>query len=205
MGVPLGFRFVLAVNKIDLLPGNYSPRRLEVCVCVCVCMCVWCVGMYMYMYVCQNHTITDPPTRPQNWIRARAKQGGLPKPDAVQLLSSTKGKGALDLHGLLKKMLGPRGDVWVIGAQNAGKSSLINSMRRCAKLPPSRDLTTAVLPGTTLGMFWCGCGCECGRWLVFGVYDTDTHMSHKQPHDAYTCPHRHDEGGQGVFRSGSLV
>lgn len=87
-------------------------------------------------------------------MRARAKQGGLPSPDAVHLLSSTRGKGAKDLHGLLKKLLGPRGDVWVLGAQNAGKSSLINSLRRCAKLPQSHDLTTAAVPGTTLGALY---------------------------------------------------
>ena len=101
----------------------------------------------------------------QNWVQARAKQGGLPSPDAVHLMSSTKGKGALDLYGLLKKMLGTRGDVWVIGAQNAGKSSLINSLRRCAKLPQTHDLTTAVVPGTTLGT----CVCVLGCWFdLFG-------------------------------------
>lgn len=35
--------------------------------------------------------------------------------------------------------------------QNAGKSSLINAMRQVARLPKERDVTTAPLPGTTLG------------------------------------------------------
>lgn len=55
-------------------------------------------------------------------------------------------------------MSGERGDVWVIGAQNAGKSSLVNALRRVASgksageegLGP-KDITVAPLPGTTLG------------------------------------------------------
>ena len=35
--------------------------------------------------------------------------------------------------------------------QNAGKSSLINAMRQAARLPKDNDVTTAPLPGTTLG------------------------------------------------------
>ena len=35
--------------------------------------------------------------------------------------------------------------------QNAGKSSLINAMRQAARLPREKDVTTAPLPGTTLG------------------------------------------------------
>ena len=35
--------------------------------------------------------------------------------------------------------------------QNAGKSSLINAMRQAARLPKEKDVTTAPLPGTTLG------------------------------------------------------
>ena len=37
-------------------------------------------------------------------------------------------------------------------AQNAGKSSLINAMRGTARLKRDKDVTTAPLPGTTLGM-----------------------------------------------------
>ncbi len=36
--------------------------------------------------------------------------------------------------------------------QNAGKSSLINAMRQAAGLGKSRNITTASLPGTTLGV-----------------------------------------------------
>ena len=39
-----------------------------------------------------------------------------------------------------------------VGAQNAGKSSLINAMRRAVgKGDIKAELTTAALPGTTLG------------------------------------------------------
>lgn len=41
-----------------------------------------------------------------------------------------------------------------VGAQNAGKSSLINAMRRAVgHRRPQEELTTAALPGTTLGVF----------------------------------------------------
>lgn len=53
-------------------------------------------------------------------------------------------------------MVGERGDVWVVGAQNAGKSSLVNAMRRAATGKSNvdeglKDITVAPLPGTTLG------------------------------------------------------
>ena len=39
-----------------------------------------------------------------------------------------------------------------VGAQNAGKSSLINAMKRAVRHgKPRNELTTAALPGTTLG------------------------------------------------------
>ena len=41
-----------------------------------------------------------------------------------------------------------------VGAQNAGKSSLINAMRRAVgRTSPRHDVTAAALPGTTLGTF----------------------------------------------------
>jgi ribosome biogenesis GTPase A len=42
--------------------------------------------------------------------------------------------------------------LWVVGAQNAGKSSLLNAFKRVAgSLESTAELTTAALPGTTLG------------------------------------------------------
>ena len=50
-----------------------------------------------------------------------------------------------------------------VGAQNAGKSSLINAMRRAVGYgKPKNELTTAALPGTTLG--------ECGDVLCPVIY-----------------------------------
>jgi len=69
----------------------------------------------------------------------------------VHLISSVKGTGVKDVLGSVQEMVGARGDVWVVGAQNAGKSSLINAMQRLAGLKGGQKLTTAAQPGTTLG------------------------------------------------------
>ncbi|PSC71397.1 IMP dehydrogenase GMP reductase [Micractinium conductrix] len=92
------------------------------------------------------------PMRLERWVRKRMVQGGLPRPSAVHVVSSTKQRGVRELLADLQAAVGVRGDVWVVGAQNAGKSSLINAMRQAAGLPRERDVTTAPLPGTTLGM-----------------------------------------------------
>ncbi|CAL8464068.1 g3603 [Coccomyxa elongata] len=110
-------RFVLAVNKADLLPAQATASRLE------------------------------------KWIRARARQGGIPRPVSVELVSALKGWGVEELLVHLHREVGATGDVWVVGAQNAGKSSLINAMKRAVRHgKPRNELTTAALPGTTLGM-----------------------------------------------------
>ncbi|KAK9814077.1 hypothetical protein WJX72_000361 [[Myrmecia] bisecta] len=91
--------------------------------------------------------------RLQQWVRKRAKQGGLPRPSSVHLVSSLKSTGIKDLIRDLHQEVGERGDVWVVGAQNAGKSSLINAMRRAVGRHSERnELTTAPVPGTTLGL-----------------------------------------------------
>ena len=87
----------------------------------------------------------------QSWIHRRCKQAGLPSPAAVHLISSVKGTGVKGLLSSIQEMVGMRGDVWVVGAQNAGKSSLINAMQRLSGLKGSQQLTTAAHPGTTLG------------------------------------------------------
>ncbi|KAL4448813.1 hypothetical protein ABPG77_007530 [Micractinium sp. CCAP 211/92] len=90
--------------------------------------------------------------RLERWVRKRMAQGGLPRPSAVHIVSSTKNKRVRELLADVQTAVGVRGDVWVVGAQNAGKSSLINAMRQVARLPKERNVTTAPLPGTTLGM-----------------------------------------------------
>lgn len=90
--------------------------------------------------------------RLEQWVRTRAKQGGFPRLSAVHLVSSVKGTGVSALLQTLRAAAGAKGDVWVVGAQNAGKSSLINAMRQAVGLSRGRNITTAALPGTTLGM-----------------------------------------------------
>lgn len=89
--------------------------------------------------------------RLERWVRKRVSEGGLPKPSAVHIVSSHTKMGVKSLLVDIQNSIGTRGDVWVVGAQNAGKSSLINAMRTSAGLLPS-TITAAPLPGTTLGI-----------------------------------------------------
>ncbi|KAK9844801.1 hypothetical protein WJX74_007024 [Apatococcus lobatus] len=90
--------------------------------------------------------------RLEDWVRLRLRQAGIPRPTSIHLVSSSKSAGVRDLVRSLHKSVGLRYDVWVVGAQNAGKSSLINAMRRAQGRPESGSLTTAWVPGTTVGM-----------------------------------------------------
>lgn len=121
-------------------------------------------------------------SRVADWARRRARAAGLRRPDAVHVVSSTRGTGVRQLLADLHSRLGGRGDVWVVGSQNAGKSSLLNAMkaevakwkgngegaaagggRNNKKGGKKKDLenldlgiknpiTAAPLPGTTLGV-----------------------------------------------------
>ncbi|XP_010261602.1 PREDICTED: GTP-binding protein BRASSINAZOLE INSENSITIVE PALE GREEN 2, chloroplastic [Nelumbo nucifera] len=108
-------KLVLVATKVDLLPSQVSPSRLD------------------------------------RWVRNRAKAGGAPKLSGVYLVSARKDLGVRNLLSFIKELAGPRGNVWVIGAQNAGKSTLINafSKKEGAKVT---KLTEAAVPGTTLGI-----------------------------------------------------
>ncbi|KAK4771617.1 hypothetical protein SAY87_032149 [Trapa incisa] len=108
-------KLVLVATKVDLLPSQISPTRLD------------------------------------RWVRHRAKAGGAPKLSGVYLVSARKDLGVRNLLSFIKKLAGPRGDVWVIGAQNAGKSTLINAMGKKGGVSMSK-LTEAPIPGTTLGI-----------------------------------------------------
>ncbi|KAK1298202.1 hypothetical protein QJS10_CPB14g00189 [Acorus calamus] len=102
-------KLVLVATKVDLLPSQVSPTRLD------------------------------------RWVRNRAKAGGAPKLSGVYLVSAHKDLG----------LAGPRGNVWVIGAQNAGKSTLINAFAKKEGMKITR-LTEAAIPGTTLGILRIG-------------------------------------------------
>ncbi|XP_068652935.1 GTP-binding protein BRASSINAZOLE INSENSITIVE PALE GREEN 2, chloroplastic [Aristolochia californica] len=91
------------------------------------------------------------PTRLEHWVRQRAREGGANKLTSVHLVSAIKNWGLKNLVDDVKELIGPRGNVWAIGAQNAGKSTLINGMVKCVGGKIS-ELTEAPIPGTTLGI-----------------------------------------------------
>nr|Q8W4I6.1 RecName: Full=GTP-binding protein BRASSINAZOLE INSENSITIVE PALE GREEN 2, chloroplastic; Short=Protein BRZ-INSENSITIVE-PALE GREEN 2; Flags: Precursor [Arabidopsis thaliana]AAL32618.1 putative protein [Arabidopsis thaliana]AAO29986.1 putative protein [Arabidopsis thaliana] len=112
-------KLVLVATKVDLLPTQISPARLD------------------------------------RWVRHRAKAGGAPKLSGVYMVSARKDIGVKNLLAYIKELAGPRGNVWVIGAQNAGKSTLINALSKKDGAKVTR-LTEAPVPGTTLGILKIG-------------------------------------------------
>ncbi|KAJ0989112.1 hypothetical protein J5N97_007468 [Dioscorea zingiberensis] len=112
-------KLVLVATKVDLLPSQISPARLD------------------------------------RWVRNRAKSAGAPKLNGVYLVSARKDLGVRNLLAFIKESAGPRGNVWVIGAQNAGKSTLINTFAKREGVKITR-LTEAAVPGTTLGILRIG-------------------------------------------------
>ncbi|XP_019184231.1 PREDICTED: GTP-binding protein BRASSINAZOLE INSENSITIVE PALE GREEN 2, chloroplastic [Ipomoea nil] len=112
-------KLVLVATKVDLLPSQVSPTRLD------------------------------------KWVRHRAKANGAPKLSGVYLVSARKDLGVRNLLAFIKELAGPRGNVWVIGAQNAGKSTLINAFAKKEGVKATK-LTEAPVPGTTLGILRIG-------------------------------------------------
>jgi len=89
--------------------------------------------------------------RVESWVRARLKQAGLPRPERVFMVSAVKGFGIRPMLDDLRSAMGFRADLWVVGAQNAGKSSLIAAMKRVCGTAGKRDPTIAPLPGALAG------------------------------------------------------
>ncbi|KAJ9566341.1 hypothetical protein OSB04_002307 [Centaurea solstitialis] len=112
-------KLVLVATKVDLLPSQISPARLD------------------------------------RWVRHRAKAQGAPRLNGVYMVSSHKDLGVRNLLSFVKDLAGPRGHVWVIGAQNAGKSTLINALAKKGSVKVTK-LTEAAVPGTTLGILRIG-------------------------------------------------
>lgn len=112
-------KLVLVATKVDLLPSQISPTRLD------------------------------------RWVRHRARAAGAPKLSGVYLVSSRKDLGVKNLLSFINALAGPRGNVWVIGAQNAGKSTLINALAKKERAKVTK-LTEAPVPGTTLGILRVG-------------------------------------------------
>ncbi|KAB2003441.1 hypothetical protein ERO13_D11G126200v2 [Gossypium hirsutum] len=91
------------------------------------------------------------PTRFEHWARQRAKEGGASKIAKLHFVSPVKDWGVKNLVDDVVEMAGPRGTVWAVGAQNAGKSTLINAIGKCVG-GKIGFLTEAPVPGTTLGL-----------------------------------------------------
>ncbi|KAL3529735.1 hypothetical protein ACH5RR_009057 [Cinchona calisaya] len=91
------------------------------------------------------------PTRLEHWVRTRARECGASKLTTVHLVSAVKDWGVKNLVDDVVSLAGSRGLVWAIGAQNAGKSTLINAIGKSVGGKVSH-LTEAPVPGTTLGI-----------------------------------------------------
>jgi ribosome biogenesis GTPase A len=120
-------------------------------------------------------------TRVTSFARRRAKALGLQRASGVHLVSAHTGMGTTVLAEQLEQLLDEGKEAWVVGAQNAGKSSLINRLsQKYGKHNGSNDDISDVsggagvgplashLPGTTLGVV------RLENLLPFGadVYDT---------------------------------
>lgn len=85
----------------------------------------------------------------RNWVQKQAKEQGLRTTDIV-LCSARKNQGFERLLAAVDKQRGDR-DVYVVGATNVGKSTLINRLIRDYS-DLEQELTTSRYPGTTLDM-----------------------------------------------------
>ncbi|KAM7260886.1 hypothetical protein ACFE04_026361 [Oxalis oulophora] len=96
------------------------------------------------------------PTTLEHWVRQRAREGGANKITKVHMVSAVRDWGLKNLLDDVADLAGPRGHVWAIGAQNAGKSTLLNALGKHASKGRSGKavscLTEAPVPGTTLGI-----------------------------------------------------
>ncbi|OMO54557.1 hypothetical protein COLO4_36417 [Corchorus olitorius] len=91
------------------------------------------------------------PTRFEHWVRQRAREGGASTIAKLHFVSPVRDWGLKSLVEDIVEMAGPRGTVWAVGAQNAGKSTLINAIGKCVG-GKIGFLTEAPVPGTTLGI-----------------------------------------------------
>ncbi|KAF5748803.1 hypothetical protein HS088_TW04G00763 [Tripterygium wilfordii] len=93
------------------------------------------------------------PTRFEHWVRQRAREGGAVKITKVHFVSAVRNWGLKGLVEDVVGLAGSRGNVWAIGAQNAGKSTLLNAIAKCVGEGRAiSHLTEAPVPGTTLGI-----------------------------------------------------
>ena len=92
--------------------------------------------------------------RVTSFVRRRAKDLSLKRASGVHLVSAHSGMGVNILSEQLETLLDEGREVWVVGAQNAGKSSLINRLSKKYGGPGPEDggPLASHLPGTTLGV-----------------------------------------------------
>ncbi|KAI4381266.1 hypothetical protein MLD38_007356 [Melastoma candidum] len=93
-----------------------------------------------------------PLSRFKHWIRQRAWDNGAVKITSLHMVSAMRDWGLRNLVEDVIELAGPRGNVWAIGAQNAGKSTLINAIGKLVGGGKITHLTEAPVPGTTLGI-----------------------------------------------------
>jgi ribosome biogenesis GTPase A len=93
-------------------------------------------------------------TRVSSFARRRAKDMGLKRASGVHLVSAHTGMGVNILSEQLEQLLAQGKEVWVVGAQNAGKSSIINRLSKRYGGPGPEDggPLASHLPGTTIGV-----------------------------------------------------
>ena len=102
-------------------------------------------------------------TRVASFARRRAKALGLERAAGVHLVSAHTGMGTNVLSDQLEQLLQNGAEAWVVGAQNAGKSSLINRLSQKFDVDgkgirgdvnggPGVGPIASHLPGTTLGV-----------------------------------------------------
>ncbi|KAE8037001.1 hypothetical protein FH972_009628 [Carpinus fangiana] len=96
---------------------------------------------------------TVEPVRLERWVKRQARAGGAGQNTitSFHFVSAVKDWGLKNLVDDVVGLAGPRGCVWTVGAQNAGKSTLINALGKCLG-GRIAHLTEAPVPGTTLGI-----------------------------------------------------
>ncbi|KAJ9515420.1 hypothetical protein QJQ45_016414 [Haematococcus lacustris] len=148
-GPGVRFKLMLALNKVDLLPEEASRARLL----------HWVrTRMEQAGLPRPDKAISEaelgrgPEQQASKGLGKGAGAAGQQGPREVFCVSAAKGLGVRALVEGVRDSLGYRGDLWVVGAQNAGKSSLIAAMKRVGGTGGQRDPTVAPLPGTTLGL-----------------------------------------------------
>ncbi|MDQ0254321.1 ribosome biogenesis GTPase YqeH [Evansella vedderi] len=85
-----------------------------------------------------------------DWMKSTSKDYGLKATD-VHLMSAGTGEGVLETANLIEQYRN-KGDVYVVGSTNVGKSTFINRLLKEFGADDDFMITTSNIPGTTLDM-----------------------------------------------------